>query len=269
MVDLLKRSTAPITDQAWEEIDEAATQVIKAQLSARSLVDFSGPHGWELAAVNQGRLQIPESAKANQEVSWGVRQNLPLVETRIRFELGQWEIDNISRGCKDAELGNVEEAAKKAAYFEESAVYQGLDEACIKGILPASEQQPVQMPSNVEELPAALGEAIKVLDLAGVGGPYALVLGPDAYFSVKQHVKTGYPLHRSISNLLNGNIHWSPALKGGVVLSTRGGDFEMTVGQDFSIGYAGHDKKSVELFITESFTFKVLNPAAAVELKPA
>jgi uncharacterized linocin/CFP29 family protein len=51
-----------------------------------------------------------------------------------------------------------------------------------------------------------------------------------------------------------------------VILSGRGGDFVLTVGQDFSIGYAGHGEGTVQLFITESFTFQVLEPKAAVEL---
>jgi uncharacterized linocin/CFP29 family protein len=41
----------------------------------------------------------------------------------------------------------------------------------------------------------------------------------------------------------------------------------MTVGQDLSIGYLSHGKESVDLYLTESFTFRVLEPAAAVELR--
>jgi uncharacterized linocin/CFP29 family protein len=52
-----------------------------------------------------------------------------------------------------------------------------------------------------------------------------------------------------------------------VVVARRGGDFELTVGQDWSIGYKGHDKENVDLYLTESFTFRVLEPAAACELK--
>ncbi|WP_437855915.1 encapsulin [Sorangium sp. So ce363] len=60
---------------------------------------------------------------------------------------------------------------------------------------------------------------------------------------------------------------WAPALEGGVLLSTRGSDFELTVGEDLSIGYDRHDKDIIELFLTESFTFRVLEPAAAVALR--
>jgi uncharacterized linocin/CFP29 family protein len=52
-----------------------------------------------------------------------------------------------------------------------------------------------------------------------------------------------------------------------VVLSKRGGDFELTVGQDFSIGYLEHNMERVRLYIEESFTFLVLTDQAAVPLK--
>jgi uncharacterized linocin/CFP29 family protein len=61
---------------------------------------------------------------------------------------------------------------------------------------------------------------------------------------------------------------WAPAIQGGaVLLSVRGGDFELTVGQDLSIGYATHDRTDVELYLTESFTFRVLEEKAAIFLR--
>ncbi|NLX13630.1 MAG: bacteriocin family protein [Phycisphaerales bacterium] len=266
MTDLLKRNLAPITEAGWQEIDATAAQVIKTQLSARSVVDFSGPHGWEMAAVNLGRLEVPKK-KGEAKIPWGLRQVLPLVETRVHFSLNQWEIDNISRGCKDADLSALEATARQVAHFEESAVYNGFPDGNIAGLLPSCSHKPIKLPASVDQYAQCIGEAVKTLDQAGVGGPYALVLGSKAYYPLKHNCGQGYPLGRVIKELLQGNVLWSPVLAGGVVLSTRGGDFELVVGQDFSIGYACHDKAQVELFLTESFTFRVINPDAAIELK--
>jgi uncharacterized linocin/CFP29 family protein len=93
------------------------------------------------------------------------------------------------------------------------------------------------------------------------------VLGTDPYALVKVGDPQAYPLRKQLGGIVDGGVHWSPALHGGVVLSRRGGDFEMTVGQDLSIGFRNHDKESVDLYFTESFTFRVLEPAAACELK--
>ena len=59
---------------------------------------------------------------------------------------------------------------------------------------------------------------------------------------------------------------WAPGLDGGLVISRRGGDFELSVGQDFSIGYLDHTSERVRLYIEESFTFLILTEQAAVPL---
>jgi uncharacterized linocin/CFP29 family protein len=69
-----------------------------------------------------------------------------------------------------------------------------------------------------------------------------------------------------VRQLVDGPIVWAPAADGAVVISLRGGDFELSVGQDFSIGYLDHTSTSVLLYLQESFTFQVLTPEAAVPL---
>jgi uncharacterized linocin/CFP29 family protein len=69
-----------------------------------------------------------------------------------------------------------------------------------------------------------------------------------------------------VARLLDGPIVWAPAVNGAVVLTLRGDDFQLTVGQDFSIGYLEHNATTVRLFIQESFTFRVLSPEGAVPL---
>jgi len=117
--------------------------------------------------------------------------------------------------------------------------------------------------------PRALTAAKEVLRLAGVNGPYALAAGLEAYAELAATGDDGYPLRKRIEeNVLDSEIIWAPAVKGGAVLmSTRGGDYELTVGQDLSIGYAANDRKTVELYLTESFTFRVLEDKAAILLR--
>jgi len=56
--------------------------------------------------------------------------------------------------------------------------------------------------------------------------------------------------------------------QGAVVMSQRGGDFIFEAGEDLSIGYARHDFDAVDLYLVESFTFRVAPPEAAVALTP-
>lgn len=55
-MDFLKRELAPITDGAWNEIDNQAKEVLEKRLTARKFVDVSDSMGWETASVPEGRL---------------------------------------------------------------------------------------------------------------------------------------------------------------------------------------------------------------------
>jgi uncharacterized linocin/CFP29 family protein len=265
-MDVLRRALAPIADEAWKYLDEQAVDVLKTQLSARTLVDFSGPHGIELGAVNLGRLDVSGSA-GEGGVPWGVRRVLPLVELRIPFVLSQMEVDNISRGAREINDDPLRDAARKLALLEERTVYLGFAEAHIEGIVARAAHPPINLPGSPEEYPRAVADAVNALHAAGIGGPYALVLGTTAFYALRSVGATGYPAARIVRKLIDGEILWSPALDGGVLLSRRGGDFELTVGQDVVIGYAYHDRDKIELYLTESFTFRVLEPLAAVALR--
>jgi len=267
MVDLLRRSLAPLTEQTWKEVDEAAARMLKSHLTARAIVDFDGPRGWDFAAVNLGRLEISKQS-ATDEVPWGKRLVLPLVETRVPLKMPQMELDGIARGAKDADLRPLEDAALRAAMFEESAVYNGFQPGGIEGIIDGSAHEAITLPKNTQDFPNAVAQALQKMRLAGIEGPFTLVLGTEAWAGLMQSGAGGYPPQRIIQRLIDGKICMSSAIKGGLLLSAAGGYFELTVGQDFSIGYAGLDKEQVELYLTESFTFRVLEPQAAVRFTP-
>ena len=263
-MDLLKKSLAPITDEAWGEIDKQAGLTLKGNLSARGLVDFDGPHGWKLASVNLGRVSFDESGVI-EGVQFGKREVQPLIEVRVPFSLSIRALDDASRGLKAPELGALIDACRKAAHFEEKAIYLGFEKGGIAGIFKASEHPPVKMKKDAATFEKSFEEAAIALQKAGIGGPYNLALGTALYQTLMEG-EGCFPLKKRVEEIIGGGISWSPALKGGALISRRGGDFIMTVGQDFSIGYAGHAADKVHLFVTESFTFQVIEPKAAVEI---
>jgi uncharacterized linocin/CFP29 family protein len=110
-------------------------------------------------------------------------------------------------------------------------------------------------------------QAIAALKRSGVDGPYALALGPTQWTSViEANEGGGYPLIRHLRDILGGPVEWVPGLDGVVVLSLRGGDFVLEVGQDLAIGYSAHDAQSVSLYLEESFSFRVNTPEAAIQV---
>jgi uncharacterized linocin/CFP29 family protein len=268
-MDLLKRRHAPLTDEAWEQVDGEATRVLKLYLAGRKVVDFSGPHGWKLGAVNTGRLKLLGKA-APSGVSCAVRAVQPLVELRAPFTMKIAELDDASRGADDLDLDPVIAVAERVSRAEDTAIFHGFKEGQITGIIEASPHKPVVV-NAILDWPRAVVAALEVLRAAGMNGPYALALGLQAYDELDADSEEGYPLRRRLQeNLPDVSLVWAPALQGGaVLLSVRGGDYELTVGQDLSIGYAAHDRDDVELFLTESFTFRVLEEKAAILLRRA
>ena len=266
-LDLLKRKLAPITPSALAAVDGEAARVLRLNLAARRIVDFRGPHGWQLAAVNTGRMTMIPGEPDRDELHFGIRQAQPLVEVRVPIRLPIMELDSIARGAPDPDLRAVVAAAERVAHFEDAAIFNGLGAAGIVGIIPASPHRPHPLPPDVTQLPRAILAARETLCQAGVDGPYALALDAAYTTQVLAAAEDGYPLAKRLTEqVLDGPLVRAAAIEGGVLLSVRGGDYELTVGQDLSIGYAAHDRQSVELYLTESFTFRVLEAAAAVRL---
>jgi uncharacterized linocin/CFP29 family protein len=263
--DLLKRTLAPILPEAWKLIDAEAKRVLELHLGGRKVADFRGPFGWTYAAVNTGRLAL--FSGQNGDVHLGLRRVQPLLEARVPIKLALMELDTVARGGDDPALGPVVDAAKKTAHIEDDAIFNGLELAGVAGIVPSSPHPAVPLPTDVVQLPRAILDAKEILRKAGINGPYALVLGPELYEQVFVATEEGRPIARRIEQyIVERPLVRSEAIRDAVLMSVRGGDYELTVGEDLSIGYAYHSKHEVELYLTESFTFRVLEPAAAVRI---
>jgi uncharacterized linocin/CFP29 family protein len=264
MNDLL-REHAPISADAWKEIDAEAKRTLTTLLAARRLVDFKGPLGWNCASVSTGRTRTL-SPLLQEGVVAKLRLSLPLIEIRIPFEVDREELDAIGRGDTNPDLDSVRNAARAAAIAEDRAIFQGYEAAGIEGIFAAAGSQRLTIPSDFGQYPDVVAEATHRLRSEGVSGPYGIALGPRCYTGLTRSTLRGYPIINHVRELVDGPIVWAPAADGAVVMSMRGGDFELIIGQDFSVGYLDHTSTSVLLYLQESFTFRVLSPEAAVPL---
>ena len=260
----LLRELAPISPTGWREIEKEATRTLKTTLAARRLVDFVGPQGWSASSVCTGRVEAIDAPAGGIEAR--LRRVLPLVELRVPFELSRSELEAISRGAKDPDLDAVIAAARTIATAEDRAIFHGYAAAGIEGICQAQAKLAVDMPATHEDYPVAIATAMNRLRDAGVDGPFAIALSEQGYAHLMEITKAGYPALQHVRRLIDGPIVWAPGLDGAVVLSMRGEDFELTVGQDFSIGYRDHDAERVRLYIEESFTFQILSAQAAIPM---
>jgi uncharacterized linocin/CFP29 family protein len=258
----LFRELAPISTAGWAEIDKEATRTLKTTLAARRIVDFVGPLGWNAAAVGTGRSAPIKDGAAETRL----RQVLPLIELRVPFAMSRDEFAAIDRGAKDPDTDPVIAAARAIAIAEDRAIFHGFPAAGIRGICAAQEAAAIPFGDDFAAFPEAIAAAKTKLRDDGVEGPYAVALSESAYAGLSETTTGGYPVLEHVRRIVDGPLVWAPGLEGAAVLSMRGGDFELTVGQDFSIGYLDHDERNVRLFIEESFTFWLLSPQAAIPL---
>jgi uncharacterized linocin/CFP29 family protein len=263
----LHRELAPISDAAWAQIEEETSRTLKRYLAARRVVDLHGPSGVALSAVGTGHLQnitAPGSGIIARQ-----REVKALVELRVLFELNRQMIDDVERGANDSDWQPAKDAAKAIAFAEDGAIFDGYAAGGIEGIRQGTSNPIEPLPGDVRNYPDAIAHALSQLRLVGVNGPYSVLLGADEYTAVAEARDYGYPVLEHLRRIVDGEIIWAPAIAGAFVLTTRGGDFDLHVGQDFSIGYLSHSDTVVRLYLQESFTFLLLTTEAAVALSPA
>ena len=260
----LHRALAPISDAAWSEIEEETTRTLKRYLAGRRVVDVQGPGGVALSAIGTGHLR--SLAAPGDGILARQREVRPLVELRVPFELDRQQIDDVERGANDSDWQPAKDAARLLAFAEDRAIFEGYAAAGIGGIREGTSNPVMALPGDVRAYPDAIAQALSQLRLVGVNGPYSVVLSADAYTALSETSDHGYPVMQHIKRLVDGEIIWAPAISGAYVLTTRGGDFGLYVGEDVSIGYASHDDKVVRLYLQETFTFLLLTTEASVAL---
>ena len=264
----LLREHAPLTQESWALVDEEARERLAPALAARKLVDFAGPHGWQHSATGLGRTQALADAPLDG-VTGTQRRVLPIVELRAPFSLARTELRDADRGARDVDLAPLDAAAHRIARAENRAVFHGWQAAGITGIAEASTQEPIPLGEECSLYPRHVARAVEALLRAGIDGPYGLALGPAPYTRVLETTEHGgYPLLDHLRKIIGGPLVWAPGVDGAVVVSQRGGDFLLDVGEDLSIGYESHDADAVELYLVESLTFRVATTEAAVRLTP-
>jgi len=263
----LHRELAPVSEAAWAQIAEEATRTLKRYFAGRRVADMPAPGGTGLAAVGTGHLR--QIAPPGEGMAARLRESKPLVELRVPFELSREAIDDVERGAKDSDWQPVKEAAKKIAFAEDGAIFGGYPDAGIIGIRQGTSNPVMTLPADVRHYPDAIAQALSQLRLVGVNGPYKVLLGADAYTALAETSDHGYPVLEHVQRLVAEEIVWAPAIAGAFVMTGRGGDFELTLGQDTAIGYSSHTDSVVRLYLQESFTFRYLTSEAAVALVPA
>ncbi|MBS1851166.1 MAG: bacteriocin family protein [Acidobacteria bacterium] len=261
----LHRELAPISDAAWAQIEAEVSRTFKRYVAGRRVVDLKGPAGVHLSAVGTGHLR--SIAASREGVIARQREVKPLVELRVPFELSRAGIDDVERGANDSDWQPAKDAARQIAFAEDGAVFEGYNAAGIVGLRDGTSNPKMSLPADVRQYPDAIAQGLSQLRLVGVNGPYAVLLGAQAYTALAETSDHGYPVLEHVKRLVEDRIIWAPAIEGAFVVTTRGGDFDLHIGQDLSIGYLSHSDTSVRLYLQETLTFLLQTAEASVVLQ--
>jgi len=165
----LHRELAPISDAAWAQIEEETSRTLKRHLAGRRVVDLHGPAGTSFSAVGTGHLtsiSAPSDGVVAQQ-----REVKALVELRVPFELSRQTIDDVDRGANDSDWQPAKDAARKLAYAEDGAIFEGYAAAGIVGIRQGTSNPLMTLPSDVREYPEAIAQGLSRLRLLASMAP--------------------------------------------------------------------------------------------------
>ena len=269
LVNHLLRDLAPVSDAAWAEIETEAKRALENFLAARRLVDFTGPHGWAYSASTLGGVDRRQEGAGRR-----------------------------SRGCAAAgatgrrAAGTVHVGARRARRDRPRAqvARPRARSSTPRGRSPRPRTAPCSTatpPASIERHRRGVaprgGRARRRASGSTRSGsrwrsrrcatpasrvPTAIALGPRCYSGILETTEDGgYPVLERLRLILDGPVVYAPAVDGAVVLSMRGDDFELSCGQDVSIGFDRARRTDVELYLEESFAFHAHSPEAAVALE--
>ena len=216
----LHRELAPISDAAWAQIEEEISRTFKRHLAGRRVVDMHGPSGTILSAVGTGHLATIKSP--GDGIVARQREVRALVELRVAFKLDRRAIDDVERGANDSDWQPAKSAARKLAYAEDGAIFEGYAAAGIVGVHQGTSNPEMPLPDSVREYPNVIARALTTLRLAGVNGPYAVLLDADVYTALAESSDEGYPVMEHVKRLVDDKIIWAPGIHGAFVMTARG-----------------------------------------------
>ena len=241
----LLRALAPISDAAWEQIEDEA-QPRAAQLPRRP------PAGRLLRPPRLGALGArprpggPERPRpGGRGCESRLRRVQPLVELRTPVPAGAVRDRRRRPRRPRRRLGPGHRRRPPAALAEDRLVFQGFPSAGVRGI--------VEPPRRTTRSPSARTTTATRTTWPRPSRPCGAPASPGPTPSRSGRAATpgviettehgGYPVLEHLRLITGGPVVWAPAVDGAVVLSQRGDDFELVVGQDLSIGYTDHDAR--------------------------
>lgn len=107
-------------------------------------------------------------------------------------------------GSKDSDWQPVKEAARTMAFVEDRTNFDGYGAAGVDGLRARSSNPVLSLPAEPRDCPDVVSRALTSLRLAGIDGPYTLLLGADEYRVVSGTSDHACPIAAHLERMLDG-----------------------------------------------------------------
>lgn len=183
------------------QIEDEAARTLKRYLARRVKDDLHGPEGYDLSG-GRHRPYPPGVDPDAEGVHSAQREVNPLVELRVPFTLTRWAVDDVARGSNDPDWQPLKDAARQIALAEDRwSSTATRPQASTASRETSNPSWPC--PRMLRIIRRAVARAVSQLRLAGVNGPYALVLGIAAFTAAIGGAEDGYPIAKHLEKLVD------------------------------------------------------------------
>ncbi|MGM0518684.1 MAG: family 1 encapsulin nanocompartment shell protein [Campylobacterota bacterium] len=264
-MEFLNRVNAPFGSAVWNEIDSTLNEFLTKRLNIRSVIDFNENYDYNDDAISTKAITEVSNKKG---LSISTREPIKMLEIKKSFTVPKTVIEDIKRGIEDYDDSTLADAANEFATVENDMVLNGLSEANIKGIISNKEVPNINISSSKEIL-SGVAKSLGVFNKNFVDGKFKLIISNNTLASLYTQFFDGISVKTKIDDILGaGNIVVNKDIgdKKALLVSQRGGDFELFSGLDVSLGFEKENKDNIELFLMQTCAFRVVGPEGAVIL---
>ena len=262
----LHRELAPISDAAWSQIEEEATRTLKRHLAGATR--GGRPRAGRVRACQPSApATSPDSTRPATAVAARLREVQPLVELRVAVRAGP--AGDRRRGARRAGLRLAAGQGRRPAARVRRGPrhlrrlrrrrHPGHPPGHSNPVDRAARRCARRTRTRSPRRSASCGWSASMARTAWCSAPTPTPRSA-------RPATTAIRCSSTSGGWSSDEIIWAPAIAGAFVLTTRGGDFALHIGQDVSIGYLSHTDGAVRLYLQETLTFLLLTAEAAVAL---
>ena len=264
-MEFLNRVNAPFGNGVWSEIDSTLNEFLSKRLNIRGIVDFNENYDYNDDAISTKAINEVSNKKG---LSISTREPIKMAEIKKVFSIPKSVIEDIKRGIEDYDDSSLANAANEFATVENDMILNGLKEANIQGII-SNKEVPSLDVSSTKEILSGVAQSLGVFNKNFVDGNFKLIISNNTLASLYTQFFDGISVKTKIDDILGqGNIVVNKDIgdKKALLVSQRGGDFELFSGLDVSLGFEKETKDDIELFLIQTSAFRITGPEGAVLL---